>query len=205
MRCHDAAAALVEAPARLTPELQAHLAHCEDCRTLAALHASAAALRLPQPPELPTIPREAVLREVRRRVIRRRASAGAVASLGLAALVLWLRPAAAPEQDPHHYIGEAPMPQAELGLTREPREDVLPTHLEEDSAAVAVQHAAERGSLMQLMGEVRGFTRRDLVVHDETYRPFGTLAAWLRPPDSRALEAPPFRTAVIPLYPVESL
>ncbi|MFP2926598.1 hypothetical protein ACLESO_15610, partial [Pyxidicoccus sp. 3LG] len=123
--------------------------------------------------------------------------------LGLAALALWLRPAVPTPEDSHHYIGEAPVPRAELGLTREPREDAPPELFEEDTA-VAVR-AAGRGSLLQLMGEVRGYTRRDLVVHDETYRPFGTLASWLRPPDSRALETPPFRTAVNLLYPQESL
>jgi hypothetical protein len=189
MRCHDAAAALVDARQPRSPELEAHLAGCEDCRTLAALHASASALRLPSPPSLAPVSRDAVLGEVRRRAIRRRGSAGAVASLGLAALVLWLRPATpgAPVERP--FMEEASAPRAELGLS-----------LEDDTARDVL---AGRGSLMQLMGEVRGFTRRDLVVHDETYRPFGTLAAWLRPPDSRALETPPFRTAVMPLYPQE--
>lgn len=203
MSCHDAAAALVDPRQPRSPELEAHLAGCEDCRALAALHASASALRLPSPPSLPPISRDAVLGEVRRRVLRRRASAGAVASLGVAALVLWLRPAAPGPEAPveHHYMEGAPMPRAELGLSRGEGEDAFfPPSLEADTA-VAVR--AGRGSLLNLMGEVRGFSRRDVVVHDETYRPFGTLASWVRPPDSRALETPPFRTVVMPLYPQE--
>ncbi|QSQ27013.1 hypothetical protein JY651_19770 [Pyxidicoccus parkwayensis] len=198
MRCHDAAAALMEE--QRTPELQAHLETCEECRSLAALHGSASRLRLPSPPALAPISRDAVQSEVRRRVIRRRAAAGAVASLAIAGLVLWTRPPApvleqgtAPE-----YAEELPTPRAELGLSGAPHEQTFPDEV--PAHAVLVMG---RGSLMNLMGEVRGYTRRDLVVQDETYRPFGTLAAWVRPPDSRALETPPFRTAVLPLYPQE--
>jgi hypothetical protein len=204
MSCHNAAAALMDGQAPWTLELRAHLEGCEECRALAALHASASALRLPSPPALAPISRDAVLGEVRRRVFRRRVAAGAVASLCLAALLLWPRPPEpVPEGEapsPYHYIEGAPALRAELGLAREPREDAF-SESEEDSAPTLV---AARGSLMNLMGEVRGYTRRDLVVLDETYRPYGTLAAWLRPPDSRALETPPFRTAVLPvLYPQE--
>lgn len=204
MRCHDAAAALMDASQPRSPEVEAHLEGCEDCGMLAALHASASALRLPSPPAPPPISREAVLGEVRRRVLRRRVSAGAVASLAMAALVLWLRPAA-PGRDAPVELAElegTPAPRPELGLSREPSRDVdaLPVSPEDD---VALALHAGRSSLMNLMGEVRGLTRRDLVVHDETYRPFGTLAAWVRPPDSRALETPPFRTAVMTLYPQE--
>lgn len=198
MRCHDAAAALMEDTR--TAELQAHLASCADCRALAALHASASALRPPPAPALAPISRDAVLGEVRRRVLRRRVAAGAVASLCVAGLALWTRPTApvleqgtAPES-----LDEGPAPRAELGLSRAPPEETFA----EDVPARAVREPG-RGSLMNLMGEVRGYTRRDLVVQDETYRPFGTLAAWVRPPDSRALETPPFRTAVLPLYPQE--
>lgn len=207
MSCHDAAAALMDAGAPRTPEqsraLSAHLEGCEACRALAALHASASALRLPTPPALAPISRDAVLGVVRRRAVRRRAAAGVVASLCLAALLLWPRPPApVPGQegdDGYHYIEGETALRPELGMARAPREDVFS---EEDAASAPL---AGQGSLMQLMGEVRGFTGRDLVVHDETYRPYGTLAAWLRPPDSRALETPPFRTAVHPLYPQESM
>jgi hypothetical protein len=205
MRCHDAAAALVDASQPRSPEVEAHLAGCEDCRTLAALHASASALRLPSPPALPPVSREAVLGEVRRRVLRRRAAAGAVASLGVAALVLWLRPAAPGRGEGPVEVAElegAPAPRPELGLSREPSRDVDALAVSPEDAAALAPHAGW-GSLMNLMGEVRGLTRRDLVVHDETYRPFGMLAAWVRPPDSRALETPPFRTAVMILYPQE--
>jgi hypothetical protein len=197
MRCHDAASALMEEGR--SHELRAHLETCDECRALAALHASASALRLPSPPALSPIPRDAVLGEVRRRVIRRRAAAGAVASMCLAGLVLWTRPPAPvlDEGTAPEYSDEVPAPRAELGMTGQPREDAFP----EEAPARTV--LAERGSLMNLMGEVRGYTRRDLVVHDETYRPYGTLASWLRPPDSRALETPPFRTAVMTLYPQE--
>lgn len=197
MRCHDAATALMEEGR--PHELLAHLETCDECRALAALHASASALRLPSPPALPPIPRDAVLGEVRRRVIRRRAAAGAVASLCLAGLVLWTRPPApvVEQGTAPDFAEDALTPRAELGMTDGPHEDAF----SEEAPARAV--LAGRGSLMNLMGEVRGYTRRDLVVHDETYRPYGTLAVWLRPPDSRALETPPFRTAVMPLYPQE--
>ncbi|MFP2904406.1 hypothetical protein ACLESD_04990 [Pyxidicoccus sp. 3LFB2] len=208
MRCHDAAATLMDGPEARTPEqsreLKAHLEGCDECRALAALHASASALRLPLPPTLAPVSRDAVLGEVRRRVIRRRA--GAVASLCLAAVLLWPRPPepvpGAGGPDGHHSMEGASALRPELGLAREPREDAFS---EEDVAPEPTLVATGRGSLLQLMGEVRGYTRRDLVVHDEAYRPYGTLAAWLRPPDSRALETPPFRTAVLPLYPQESM
>lgn len=208
MRCHDAAATLMEAHAPRAPEgsreLQAHLEGCEECRTLAALHSSATQLCLPTPPALAPISRDAVLGVVRRRVLRRRAAAGAVASLCLAALLLWPRPPAPVpgqgEDGAYHYIEGVPAPWPELGMmARQPPREAFS---EEDAASAPL---VERGSLMQLMDEVRGFTRRDLVVHDETYQPYGTLAAWLRPPDSRALETPPFRTAVFFLSPQESM
>ncbi len=198
MRCHDAATALMEGHER-SRELRAHLEGCGDCRALAALHASASDLHLPSPPALAPISRDAMLREVRRRVIRRRAGAGAVASMCLGAVLLWPRPPSPlPEGEApsdYHYMEGESAPRAELGLTREPREDTF-SESEEDSAPALL---AARGSLLNLMGEVRGYTRRDLVVQDAAYRPYGTLAAWLRPPDSRALETPPYRTAVLPV------
>ncbi len=208
MRCHDAAATLMDVHAPRAPErsreLQAHLEGCEECRALAALHSSATQLRLPTPPALAPISRDAVLGVVRRRVLRRRAAAGAVASLCLAALLLWPRPPplvlGQGGDDAYHYIQGAPVPWPELGMmARQPPGEAFS---EEDAASAPL---VERGSLMQLMDEVRGFTRRDLVVRDETYQPYGTLAAWLRPPDSRALETPPFRTAVFFLSPQESM
>jgi hypothetical protein len=186
MNCHEVATTLLEARSP-GPELRRHLDTCADCRALAALHASASALKLPAPPELAPVSREAVLGTVRRRRVRRQAAAGVGVSLALGALLLgW--PSGSGEAPAPLYNDTEPAPLAELGLTREP----------------PAQEAGQ-GSLFELMGEVRGYTRRDLVVHDETYRPFGLLAAWVRPPESRALESPPFRTAVLPLYPQESL
>jgi hypothetical protein len=65
--------------------------------------------------------------------------------------------------------------------------------------------AEEPASLGLLMGEVYGYTRSNPAVEDAAYRSFGTLAAWVRPPESTALEAPPFRTVLLPLHPPESL
>jgi hypothetical protein len=193
MNCHEASTALLESrTSQPGPELARHLETCADCRALAALHASASALKLPSPPALAPVSREAVLGTVRRRRVRRRAAAGVGASLALGALVLgW------PSGEPPAplYNDTEPAPLAELGLRRAP--DAF-------QEAVAEPEAGQ-GSLFELMGEVRGYTRRDLVVHDETYRPFGLLAAWVRPPESRALESPPFRTAVLPLYFQESM
>ncbi|NTX07968.1 hypothetical protein [Myxococcus sp. CA040A] len=207
MRCHDVATALLESSPPWPPEARAHLEGCEDCRTLAAVHASASGLRLPQPPPLAPVPREAVLREVRRRKVRRRAVAGVVASFCVG-LVTWLSGLEAPSSPGAPALQEARVelpdesgtaPHPELGLRRaEGADDV-----DLDSVARAVR--AERGSLSWLVTEVRGYSRRDVVFRDDTYKPFGTMAAWLRPPDSRALENPPFRTAVLPLNPQESL
>lgn len=205
MRCHDVATVLLESSPPWTPETRAHLEGCEDCRALAQGHASASGLRLPQPPPLAPVPREAVLREVRRRKVRRRVLAGAVASCGIG-LLTWLSGPGAPSPAPHAFQAEHAevfepdtAPHPELGLRRADGVD----DVDLDSLARAVR--AERGSLSWLVTEVRGYSRRDVVARDDTYRPFGTMAAWLRPPDSRALENPPFRTAVLSFESQESL
>ncbi|MDC0712568.1 hypothetical protein POL68_29160 [Stigmatella sp. ncwal1] len=201
MRCHDAANALLDAHPPWPPALRTHLEGCEACRLLATLHASASALRPPEPPPVTPIAREDVLREVRRRGKRRRAAVGVAVCLFVGALVLASRPAAPPAAGSSFAEAEvavpAPGPWTELGLSREG----LSGGVDEDAIARAVR--VERGSLAALVTEVRGYARREVVVHDDTYRPFGMLAAWLRPPDSRALETPPFRTAVIPISPQE--
>ncbi|ADO68544.1 hypothetical protein [Stigmatella aurantiaca] len=173
MRCHDVATALLDAHPPWPLALRAHLEGCEDCRLLATLHASAASLRPPEPPPIPPVAREEVLREVRRRGRRRRAALGVAVCFFVGGLVLASRPSAPPAA--HSWEAQV------------------------DGEAIAQAVLAERGSLASLVTEVRGYTRREVVVHDETYRPFGMLAAWLRPPDSRALETPPFQTALIPI------
>lgn len=55
---------------------------------------------------------------------------------------------------------------------------------------------AERGpTLVDLSAEVRAITRRAVSEDDATYRPFGPLAVWMRPPRSRALDVRPFDEA----------
>ncbi|QSQ15093.1 hypothetical protein [Myxococcus landrumensis] len=192
MRCHEVATALLGDSPAWPRDVRAHLDGCEDCRALASAHAAAASLRAPQPPPLPRVSREAVLGEVRRRKVRRRVALGAVASLCVGFLTWMARPGEPSPESPSPYEVLAELPEDtppasphELSLRGEP-----PQHrFDEDP----------RGSLAVLVAEVRGYSRREVVYGDDTYKPFGTLAAWLRPPDSRALETPPFRTAVIPL------
>ncbi|MFY2558046.1 hypothetical protein ACN469_10480 [Corallococcus terminator] len=205
MRCHDVATILLESAPPWAPEARAHLEGCEDCRALAAGHASASALRLPQPPPLAPVPREAVLCVVRRRKVRRRVVAGAAASCCVV-LLTWLSSSESPSPESPALQSEyaevfepGTAPHPELGLRRaEGMDDV-------DLGAVARLVREERGSLSWLVTEVRGYSRRDVVARDDTYKPFGTMAAWLRPPDSRALETPPFRTAVLSFDSQESL
>lgn len=52
-----------------------------------------------------------------------------------------------------------------------------------------------------LVDEVESYTQRDLTFDDETYAPFGTLALWVRPSTSTALNDRPFRKALAPLHP----
>ncbi|MFY1829789.1 hypothetical protein ACN47A_27985 [Myxococcus fulvus] len=198
MRCHDVAPILLESSPPGTPEVRAHLEGCEECRTLAAVHASASRLRLPVTPPLPPVTREAVLGEVRRREVRRRVVAGVVASCCVLALT-WLT---RPEPPVPHVSEDAYVqvhdtaPRSELELRR------ADTEAEVEPEALAQWG---RASLSDLFTEVRGYTRRDAVYRDDLYRPFGAMAAWLRPPDSRALEAPPFRTAIHPISYQESM
>ncbi|WP_342374317.1 hypothetical protein NVS55_23450 [Myxococcus stipitatus] len=193
MRCHEVAMALLDASPPWPAPVRAHLDGCEDCRSLASAHATAAALRPPLTPPLPRVSREAVLGEVRRRKVRRRIAVGAVASMCVGFLTWVARPGEpVPEAPASHESFAENLPEDTRPLS--PHEQTLQGErprefLDEDP----------RGSLAVLVAEVRGYSRREVVSGDDTYRPFGTLAAWLRPPDSRALETPPFRTAVMPL------
>jgi hypothetical protein len=54
----------------------------------------------------------------------------------------------------------------------------------------------EVASLGLLFDEVHGYTRTHPSVEDAMYQPFGALAAWVRPPDSTALDAEPFQSAL---------
>src|SRR5689334_8636081 len=92
MSCHLFAAALVDESLPRSRELQAHLSWCAECRELSRLHATASRLRLPEPPSLVPVPREAVLGEVRRRQRRRRAVAGTLAASVLCLFVLQVAP-----------------------------------------------------------------------------------------------------------------
>ncbi|AKF86356.1 hypothetical protein MFUL124B02_25580 [Myxococcus fulvus 124B02] len=198
MRCHDVAPILLESSPPWPPAVRAHLEGCEDCRTLAAVHASASRLHLPVTPPLTPVTREAVLGEVRRRKVRRRVAAGVVASFCLLGLT-WLTRSESPvprvSEDAYVQV-DAAAPRSELELRR------ADTEAEVEPEALAQWG---RASLSDLFTEVRGYTRRDAVYRDDLYRPFGAMAAWLRPPDSRALEAPPFRTAIQPISYQESM
>ncbi|WP_338865813.1 hypothetical protein [Myxococcus stipitatus] len=198
MRCHEVADALLENSPPWPLAVRAHLDGCEDCRSLASAHTAAAALRPPLPPPCPRVSREAVLGEVRHRKVRRRVAAGVVASLCVCFLTWMTRPV---EPVPE----SSPLLEARVDLP----EEVRPASPHELSLRGAPPHEGfdedTRGSLLVLVAQVRGYSRRELVYGDDTYKPFGMLAAWLRPPDSRALETPPFRTAVIPLIHSEEL
>lgn len=192
MSCQDVAAALVDETLPRPPGFQSHLDSCPECRALARLHASATSLRLPGPPAPAAIPREAILGEVRRRQHRRRLAASATATAAVAALVLLVSPRVrAPVPiDVEPVGGSSP----ELSLSVE-----SPGQLEHSGQPVPFQEA-EVASLGELFDEVYGYTRTAPSVEDETYRPFGALAAWVRPPDSTALDAEPFQTALVAFH-----
>lgn len=182
MSCQDLAAALVDESLPRPPGFQAHLEQCAECRALARLQASATALRLPTPPVPAAIPREAILGEVRRRQHRRRTVASATATAAVVALVLLVSPRMrTPEPVDTEPVGG-------------PGELYLP--VEPSARHAQAGQEAEVVSIGVLFDEVHGYTRTNPSVEDETYQPFGALAAWVRPPDSTALEAEPFRTAL---------
>ena len=190
MSCQDISEALVDETLPRPPGFQSHLDSCPECRALARLHASATSLRLPGPPAPAAIPREAILGEVRRRQHRRRLVAGASVTAAVAALVLLVSPRV-----------RTPVPI-----------DVEPVGGGSTELSMAVESSGQPGqypesdvvSLGELFDEVYGYTRTDPSLEDETYRPFGALAAWVRPPDSTALDAEPFQTALVAFHVPES-
>lgn len=181
MSCKDFAAALVDEQLPPPPGLQAHLAHCEDCRALARLQVSAQRLRLPEPP-LPSTPvtPEAILGVVRRRQRRRRVGAAVGATCAVLLLVL---------AGSRREVAREPMPPPES-----PLEGVLLAEAGEDIPTEARREVDL--ALASLVREVEGYSRTRPALEDRTYDAFGLLALWVRPPESRALESEPFRTAL---------
>jgi hypothetical protein len=173
MSCQDIAAALLDERLPRPPGFQAHLEQCARCRALAGLQASATSLRLPEPPAPAPLPREAILGEVRRRQLRRRGVASAAATAAVALLVLLVSP-------------------REVTPVSGDVEPVVGGPAEGSLRA----SSGEARSLEGLFDEVHGYTRTDPGVEDAMYQPFGALAVWVRPPDSTALDAEPFQTAL---------
>ncbi|HEX8819677.1 MAG TPA: hypothetical protein VF794_07145 [Archangium sp.] len=169
MSCQDIAAALVDERLPRPPGFEAHLRQCAECRALAGLHASATSLRLPDPPEPAAIPREAILGEVRRRQHRRRMVGSVTATAAVVALVLLVSPRV-----------RTPVP-LDSGVGG-PSELSLRAGRPVPSGELTAR--SETVSLAVLFDEVHGYTRTNPSVQDETYAPFGALAAWVRPPDS---------------------
>ncbi|ATB38212.1 hypothetical protein CYFUS_003645 [Cystobacter fuscus] len=191
MSCQDFAAALVDEQLPRPPGLQAHLEHCEDCRALARFHSSAGRLRLPEPPLPPAFTPEAIRGEVRRRQYRRRWVAGAGASCAAALLAFVL---SARDEAPE-YVPQPGVP-LEGVLSVEPLASTG-----ERPPDTRVQGDFE---LEALVREVDGYTRTRPAVEDRAYATFGLLATWVRPPDSTALDAEPFRTALRVIHPSRS-
>jgi len=182
MSCHDVAAALVDESLPRPPDLKAHLEHCAECRTLAALHASASRLSLAEPSAVALLSPETILGEVRRRQHRRRAVAGVATTAALATLMVLALP-------------RAPSLSVETSGPAAPGE-----------LAATVSQAGETGpaSVGLLLGEVYGYTRTNPAVEDTMYGAFGSLAAWVRPAESTALDSEPFVSVLRPLYPRNS-
>jgi hypothetical protein len=170
MSCQDIAAALVDERLPRPPGFQAHLEQCAGCRVLAGLQASAASLRLPEPPAPAPLPREAILREVRRRQHWRRGVASAAATAAVALLVLLVSPRAV-----------TPASDESEPVVGGPTEGSLRVERPERTPPAA---GGEVLSLGVLFDEVHGYTRTNPGVEDAMYQPFGTLAVWVRPPDS---------------------
>ncbi|OJH34057.1 hypothetical protein [Cystobacter ferrugineus] len=193
MSCQDFAAALVDEQLPRPPGLQAHLEHCADCRALARLHSSAGRLRLVEPPLPPAFTPEAILGVVRRRQRRRQWVAGAGATCAAALLVFAL---SVRDETLEH------APQPGPGV---PLEGVLRA---EPSAGTGERlpdtWARGDSELETLVREVDGYTRTRPAVEDRAYATFGLLATWVRPPDSTALDAEPFRTALRVIHPSRS-
>jgi hypothetical protein len=139
-------------------------------------------LRLPDPPEPAAIPREAILGEVRRRQHRRRVAASITASAAAVALVLLVSPSV-----------RMPVSVESTPVMGGPLEGSL--RIEQPTPA-APAGQGEVASIGLLFDEVYGYTRTNPSVEDAMYEPFGALAAWVRPPDSTALDAEPFQTAL---------
>ena len=183
MSCQDFAAALVDERLPRPPGFQAHLEQCAACRALAGLHASATSLRLPDPPAQARIPREAILGEVRRRQHRRRVVGSVTATAAVVALVLLVAPRVRTPES----IETGPVVGGPIEGSLRAGEPVGEAPVGQGSEAV---------SLEVLFDEVHGYTRTNPSVEDAMYEPFGALAAWVRPPDSTALDAEPFQTAL---------
>jgi len=188
-RCQDIAAALVDERLPRPPGLEEHLRRCVECRALAGLHASAASLRLPDAPAPAPLPREAILGEVRRRQHRRRVVGSVTATAAVVALVLLASPRV-----------RTPVPVDTEPVVGGPSEFSLQVGQPGSSEPTAEPDRVETSALAELFGEVHGYTRTHPSVADEMYAPFGALTAWVRPPDSMALESEPFRTALVAFH-----
>jgi hypothetical protein len=194
MSCQDFAAALVDEQLPQPPGLQAHLEQCEDCRALARLQSSARTLRLSEPPLPPAFTSEDIAGVVRRRRHRRQWVAGAGATCAAALLALAVSVREAP--------GDFPAPGQELGG---PIEGVLRVDPSVSTAGSALERQVRRDSVLEtLSSEVAGYTRTRPGVEDRAYDAFGLLATWVRPPESTALDAEPFRTALRAFHPSRS-
>ena len=129
------------------------------------------------------IAREAILGEVRRRQHRRRMVASAGATAAVVALVLLVSP----------QLGDA-------GAVETSRWWGVPPRATCPGSRPRGRGREGRGVRSSPSGrcfdEVHGYTRTNPSVADETYRPFGALAAWVRPPDVTALDSEPFQSAL---------
>ncbi len=181
MNCHAVAAALVDDPRHLPPGGREHLEGCAACRDIARLHAAAQSLRVPEPPLPAVFSPEAIAGVVRRRQRRRRWAAGTGAAAAVALLTLLVSTPRSVDS-----TGDA---------------DALPVGGPLENTLQVAEQTPEPSrpafSLTELREAVAGYSRTHPSVEDEAYRAFGPLAHWVRPPDSRALEAEPFHTALV--------
>ena len=196
MSCADFAEALVDERLPEPAGLRDHLDHCASCQALARRHASARAFVWPEPaPTTTPFTPEAIRGVVRRRQRRRQGVAAAGVSLGLVLAVLLVHRPGPGTSSPGDTVALGDPREGTVQVVDSTRVTATPSASASNTASVSSTPAP----LGALVAEVEGYLHSRPAVDDDTYAVFGALAAWVRPPESRALESEPFRSALAAL------
>jgi hypothetical protein len=174
---------LLDDRARRTPEVDAHLASCSECRDVLLADARARALgRWDKVPYLEAAFEPSGI-QWRRRARFALTAVGLVAVGALAALAVF-------DGNSELVFPERPRPATETEPLRKA------DNAQPDAAA----SEGDEWLIDDLLVESIAYARREVSVRDPLYTAFGDLPRWVSLPANRSLEAPVFRKALYPIH-----